>query len=62
MKQINVTIKPSGDVTVETQGFAGDSCQQATAELLRKLGKTVSDTPTAEAMQTEGEGQSMGQV
>ena len=49
MKQIEITISPKGEVKVQTSGFAGTSCQQATEEFERTLGKVVSDAPTEEA-------------
>lgn len=39
MKQISVIISPSGGITVETTGFQGKSCQDATKQLEEALGK-----------------------
>lgn len=47
MESIRVTIK-KGTVKIETSGFAGPACKAATDGLAKKLGKTVSDEPTAE--------------
>ena len=48
MKTIRVIIK-AGDTRIETSGFSGTSCQDATRSLEAALGKTVTDTPTEEA-------------
>lgn len=47
-QQIQVTIE-GATTTVETRGFVGRSCQQATAALEAALGRKTQDTPTAEA-------------
>jgi len=49
MKTVTITVSPKGEVRVQTSGFAGSSCQQATAEFERALGKVTSDAPTEEA-------------
>lgn len=41
MKTLKITIGPKGGLTVDAEGFAGPACQKATAELLEKLGGTV---------------------
>lgn len=38
MKTIEVLIKPTGEVTVETKGFAGAACQAASRQLEQALG------------------------
>jgi hypothetical protein len=48
MKEIIVTVAEDGSVVVETKGFKGASCQKATEELERSLGKKVSETKTPE--------------
>ncbi|TXI84783.1 MAG: DUF2997 domain-containing protein [Cupriavidus sp.] len=45
---ISVEISSSGKVTVQTQGFAGASCQQATAALEKALGTVTRDDKTPE--------------
>jgi hypothetical protein len=47
-KLIEVLIDEDGNIEVQTQGFSGASCKQATAELERALGKVTTDTVTAE--------------
>ena len=48
MKTIEITISPTGETKIQTRGFAGASCQQATAELERALGIRTADQRTAE--------------
>ena len=47
MQQIHVTIE-KGTAVVETQGFKGKACQDATAELEAAMGKTVRNDTTPE--------------
>jgi len=47
-QRITVEISAEGAVTVQTSGFAGASCQQATKALEAALGTVVSDTKTPE--------------
>lgn len=48
---IEVTISPTGRVSVQTRGYAGSTCRQASAFLEKALGQTVKDRPTAELYQ-----------
>jgi len=45
---IEVTVSPTGDVTVQTKGYAGAECRQASKFIEQALGVTVQDTNTAE--------------
>ena len=45
---ITVEISPEGEVKVQTTGFAGASCKQATKALEAALGAVVSDAKTSE--------------
>lgn len=45
---VTVEITAQGQVTVQTSGFAGASCKQATAALEKALGTVTSDEKTAE--------------
>ncbi len=47
MEQINVIIR-DGKARVETRGFSGAACLNATKDLERVMGKTVSDSKTPE--------------
>jgi hypothetical protein len=48
MKTIEVLVSPSGETTIETKGFAGAECQQASTFLEQALGQCQSETLTAE--------------
>lgn len=45
-KIIEVTVSPKGEVTVQTKGYVGTACQQATKDLQQALGVTTSDNKT----------------
>jgi hypothetical protein len=45
MQEINVTISPAGKVTIDTEGFEGASCEEATKSIeLVLTGGRVADT------------------
>lgn len=48
---IEVTVSPQGDVTVQTKGYAGADCQQASKFLEHALGVNTSERLTAEFYQ-----------
>jgi hypothetical protein len=48
VKIIRVTISPKGEATIETTGFRGSECRDASWFVKQALGRTVRDTPTAE--------------
>ena len=52
---IEVTVSPSGEVTVQTKGFSGDECLQASRFLEQALGVTSADHKTAEFYQATAE-------
>lgn len=52
MRRIEVTVDPKGNIKVETKGFAGASCRDATKALERALGAVATETLTAEYHQT----------
>ena len=54
---IEVTVSPTGEATVQTKGYAGADCLQASKFLEQSLGVTVNDTKTAEFFQTTSEQQ-----
>jgi hypothetical protein len=60
-KTIEVIISPQGEAKIETRGFAGSSCQQASQFLEQALGTKVSEMPTAEFYQTQPQGQTIQQ-
>lgn len=48
MREIIVTIDETAKTTVETRGFKGKACEDATAELEKAMGIVVSNTRTPE--------------
>ena len=48
MKKITITIAADGEVKIAASGFAGASCQKATAEIERALGVVKDRAKTAE--------------
>lgn len=49
---IEVVISPTGETTVQTRGYAGSDCFQASRFLEQALGTTVSDRPSPEFYQS----------
>jgi hypothetical protein len=49
VKTIEIIVSPKGETKLETKGFAGDSCRQASAFLELALGVKQLDQPSAEA-------------
>ena len=45
---IEVTVSPRGEVTVQTKGFAGSDCLQATKDLEAALGVVTADRKTTD--------------
>ena len=50
---IEVVISPQGETRVETKGFAGSSCRQASQFLEQALGTAANEKLTAEFYQQE---------
>ena len=48
MKTIEITISPTGESRVETQGFTGSSCREASGLIEQALGRVTSERLTAE--------------
>ncbi|HEX4131087.1 MAG TPA: DUF2997 domain-containing protein [Pirellulales bacterium] len=48
MKTIEITVAADGSTRIETRGFSGTSCQEASKFLERALGRTTHETLTAE--------------
>jgi Protein of unknown function (DUF2997) len=48
VKIIEVTVSPKGESTVQTKGFAGSDCQQASKYIEEALGITTGERKTAE--------------
>jgi hypothetical protein len=52
MRVIEVTVSPTGETTVQTKGYAGGDCLQASKFLEESLGTATTDQRTAEFYQT----------
>ena len=53
LQVIEVVISPQGETRVETKGFTGGSCRQASQFLEQALGTTANENLTAEFYQEE---------
>jgi hypothetical protein len=60
-KSIEVIVDAKGECSVQTKGFAGSSCRDASKALEKALGIVQSDTPTAEMYQPQTVDQSLRQ-
>jgi len=49
--KIEIVVSPQGETRLETKGFAGASCQEASRFIESALGEMLSDRPTAERYQ-----------
>ena len=49
---IEIVVEPDGSTSVQTHGYVGSSCCQASAFIERALGRTTGETLTAEFHQT----------
>lgn len=57
MKTIEITVTPNGQTQVETKGFEGSSCRQASEFLERALGRITGERLTADFYATQSESQ-----
>jgi hypothetical protein len=48
---IEVSVSPQGEISVQTKGYAGSDCLQASKFLEQALGRTTTDNKTAEFFQ-----------
>ncbi len=51
MKCIEITVSPTGETKVETKGFTGSSCRDASRLIEQSLGKTAGERFTPEFYQ-----------
>ena len=58
---IEVVVSPKGETTLQTQGFTGADCLQASKFLEQALGLVASDRKTAEFYQTQSTQQQVQQ-
>jgi hypothetical protein len=61
VKTIEITVDPRGQSRVETRGFTGSECRQASAFLEQALGRCTSERLTAEFHQAQTTDQSLNQ-
>ena len=59
MKIIEVTVSPKGETKLETKGFAGGECRQASRFMEEALGVRASEKLTAEFYQQQSASQSI---
>jgi hypothetical protein len=53
-KIIEIIVSPKGETTVETRGFAGSSCRDASRFVEEALGKRTTETLTTEFHAEQG--------
>jgi Protein of unknown function (DUF2997) len=61
VKTIEITVDPKGQSKVETRGFAGGECREASRFLEQALGTRSAETLTAEFHQDQPAGQDLRQ-
>ncbi len=61
MKTIEITVSPTGQSKVETRGFTGGECREASRFLEQALGARTAETLTAEYHQGQQTGQELRQ-
>jgi hypothetical protein len=50
---IEVLVSPTGEVTIQTKGYAGGACVEASRSLEQALGVATGEKKTAEFYQTQ---------
>ena len=60
-RTIEVIVSPTGETTIQTKGYAGSDCQQASRWLEQALGISTADRKTPEFYQTAQEQQQVQQ-
>ena len=53
MKTIEITVDPQGQTKIQTQGFTGSSCREASKFLETALGQKTAERLTAEFFQNQ---------
>jgi hypothetical protein len=61
LKSIEITVDPKGQARVETKGFSGDECREASRFVEQALGSRSAETLTAEFHQGQQAGQELRQ-
>ena len=52
-KIIEITVSPNGETTVQTKGFSGSACRDASRAIEELLGRRTSEQLTAEFYQQQ---------
>lgn len=52
-KIIEIIVSPTGETKIETKGFTGSECRQASAFIEKALGSRISERQTAEFHQQQ---------
>lgn len=52
-QSIEITVSPAGEVTVQTKGFAGPGCREASRFIEQALGEKTAEQLTGEFCQSE---------
>jgi hypothetical protein len=60
-KIIRIIVGPKGETRIETKGFSGPECREASKFLEQALGRPVSEQLTAEFYQGQATGQQIEQ-
>jgi hypothetical protein len=60
-RMIEVTVSPPGETTIQTKGYAGADCLQASKYLEQSLGVSTQDSKTAEFYQSTTQEQHLQQ-
>ena len=61
MRTIEITVRPGGETKVETRGFTGGGCREASRFVEQALGPRTAETMTAEFYQGQQTGQELHQ-
>ncbi|MDR3638634.1 MAG: DUF2997 domain-containing protein [Isosphaeraceae bacterium] len=61
MKKIEITVSPKGETKVETKGFTGGACREASRFVEQALGTRTAESLTAEFYETQETGQELKQ-
>jgi hypothetical protein len=61
VKTIEITVDPKGGTTVETRGFAGSECREASRFVEQALGSRATERLTAEFYQAQTVSQALRQ-
>lgn len=59
MRTISIVVRPGGEIKIETSGFSGSSCQEATQRFERALGVAGQATLKPEFYETQHESQAL---